>query len=216
MYESFFLFFYSCACVLSHFSHARLFATLWTVACQASLCMGFSRQEYWNWLPFPSPGDLPNPRIKPTSLMSPALADRFLTTSATWEAYFIRSDFNMFQSIGTFIQFLNFIGVRLLYNIVLVSTVQQNESVRHKPISSPFWAPFPFRAPQCIKQSSLRNTVCSHQLSILYICVNPHLPILFPLPFLPWYPYICSLSVSLFCFANKIIYTIFLDSMYMH
>ena len=46
-------------------SHVRLFATPWTVACQAPLSMGFSRQEYWSGLPFPSPGDLPNPGIEP-------------------------------------------------------------------------------------------------------------------------------------------------------
>ena len=48
-------------------SHVRLFATLWTVAYQASPSMGFSRQEYWSGLPFPSPGDLPNPGIEPGS-----------------------------------------------------------------------------------------------------------------------------------------------------
>ena len=57
-------------CMLSHFNRAQLFATLWTVACQAPLSMGFHRQEYWSGLPFPSPGDLPNPGIKPTSLIS--------------------------------------------------------------------------------------------------------------------------------------------------
>ena len=55
-------------------------ATPWTVACQAPLSMEFSRQEYWSGLPFPTPGDLPNPEIKPTSLASPALAGRFFTT----------------------------------------------------------------------------------------------------------------------------------------
>ena len=74
------------ACVLSHFSHGRLFAALWTVARQAPLSMGFSRQEYWNGLPCPPPGDLPNPGIKPMSLASPALATRFFTTSAIREA----------------------------------------------------------------------------------------------------------------------------------
>ena len=54
--------------MLSRFSHVRLCATLWTVAHQASLSMGFSRQEYWSGLPFPSPGDLPNPGVKPASL----------------------------------------------------------------------------------------------------------------------------------------------------
>ena len=47
----------------------------------------FSRQEYWSGLPFPTPGDLPDPGIKPPSLAPPTLADRFFTTSATWEAH---------------------------------------------------------------------------------------------------------------------------------
>ena len=46
-------------------SHARLFLTPWTIAHQAPPSMGFSRQEYWSGLPFPSPGDLPNPGIEP-------------------------------------------------------------------------------------------------------------------------------------------------------
>ena len=48
-------------------SRVQLFVTPWTLAYQASLSMGFSRQEYWSGLPFPSPGDLPNPGIKPGS-----------------------------------------------------------------------------------------------------------------------------------------------------
>ena len=71
--------------ILSHFSCVQLSATLWTVDRQASVSMGFSRQEYWSGLPFPSPGDLPHPGVEPVSLMSPALAGGFLTTSATWE-----------------------------------------------------------------------------------------------------------------------------------
>jgi len=47
--------------------------------------MGFSRHEYWSELPCPPPGDLPNPGIEPTSLMAPALAGTFFTTSATWK-----------------------------------------------------------------------------------------------------------------------------------
>ena len=53
---------------------------------QAPLSMGFSRQEYWSGLPQSLPGDLPEPGIEPVSPMSPALAGRFFTTSATWEA----------------------------------------------------------------------------------------------------------------------------------
>ena len=52
---------------------------------QAPLSMGFPRQDYWNGLPFPSPGDLPDPGIEPTSLDIPAWAGRFFTTSTTWE-----------------------------------------------------------------------------------------------------------------------------------
>ena len=55
------------------------------VARQAPLSMGFSRQGYWSGLPFPPPGDLPNPVIEPGSLMSPALAGMFFLTSATSE-----------------------------------------------------------------------------------------------------------------------------------
>ena len=55
---------------VSHFRHVRLFVTLWTIAHQPTLSMGFSRQEDWSWLPFPSPGDLPDPGIEPRSLTS--------------------------------------------------------------------------------------------------------------------------------------------------
>ena len=72
--------------VCCHFSCVGLFATLRTIAHQAPLFMGLSRQEYWRGLPCPPPGDLPHPQIKPASLMSPALAGGFFPTSATWEA----------------------------------------------------------------------------------------------------------------------------------
>ena len=57
-------------------SHVQLFATPWTVAQQASLPLGFPRQEYWSGLPFPSPEDIPGPGIEP---VSPALAGGFFT-----------------------------------------------------------------------------------------------------------------------------------------
>ena len=59
--------------MLSCFSCARLFATLCSVAHQAPLSMGFSRKEHWNGLPRPPPGNLPDPGIEPTPLMSPVL-----------------------------------------------------------------------------------------------------------------------------------------------
>ena len=73
-------------------SHVRLFATPWTVAYQAPLSMGFSRQEYWSGLPFPSPGDLPNPGIEPGS---PALQ----TDTLPGKAYLIDAIHTGFPSI---------------------------------------------------------------------------------------------------------------------
>ena len=75
------------ACVpASCFSCVSLSAILWTVVCQAPLFVGFLRQEYWNGMLDPPLGDLPGPGIKLTSLTSPTLAGRFLTTSAICEA----------------------------------------------------------------------------------------------------------------------------------
>ena len=71
-----------CVCLLSHFSCVQLFLTLWIVAHQASLPVGFSRQEYKSGLPCCPPGDLPDPGIKPVSRTSPALAGGGFTTSA--------------------------------------------------------------------------------------------------------------------------------------
>ena len=76
--------------VLSQFKHVRLFATPWTVAHQAPLSEGFSRQEYCSGLPHPLPGNLPDSGVKPMPLTSPASADRFFTTRATSEALDVR------------------------------------------------------------------------------------------------------------------------------
>ena len=90
--------------VLSLFSRVWLFGTVGTIARQAPLSMGFSRQEYWRRLSFPLSGDHPNPGIKPVSLMSPALAGRFFTTDTTWKPlgfnllnFFLRTFTSMFM-----------------------------------------------------------------------------------------------------------------------
>ena len=69
------------------------FVTLWTVAHQAPLSMGFSSQEYWSGLPCPPPGDLPDPGIELAFLMSSALAGGFFTNSAIWEAPEVSSSY---------------------------------------------------------------------------------------------------------------------------
>ena len=81
--------FHTISCICLHVQLLRrvqLFVTLWTIARQAPLSMGFSRQEYWSGLPCSPPGGLPNPGTEPVSLISPVLAGRFLTTCTTWEA----------------------------------------------------------------------------------------------------------------------------------
>ena len=71
--------------MVSHFSSVRFLVILWTVVRQALLSMGFFRQEYWIVLPCSLLGDLPEPGIKPSSPMFPALAGGFIATNTTWE-----------------------------------------------------------------------------------------------------------------------------------
>ena len=78
---------YLCVCCM--LSHVWLFVTLWTVTCQVLLSMGFSRQEHWSRLPFPPPGDLPNPGIKAASPASPLRCGWIFHCWATREAYYI-------------------------------------------------------------------------------------------------------------------------------
>ena len=78
------------SCMLSHFSRVKLFATLRTVACQAPVFMGFSRQEYWSGLPFPSLGNLLNPRSESGSA---CIVSRFFTLWVTREALYLLSKY---------------------------------------------------------------------------------------------------------------------------
>ena len=65
--------------------------TAWTLSRQVPLSVRFSKQEYWSGLPFPNPGDGPDPGIELLSPVSPALADEFFTTSITWEVPSVKS-----------------------------------------------------------------------------------------------------------------------------
>ena len=87
-------------------SHVQVFVTPWTVARQAPLSVGFSRQEYCSGLSCPPLGNLPNPGIEPTSLASPALAGRFFTTVDTWETqlwcrYMVKSSNHTWSHVYT-------------------------------------------------------------------------------------------------------------------
>ena len=106
-------------------SRVQLSETLWTVASQAALSMGFPRQDYWSRLPFPSLGDLPDPGIEPASAV---LAGRFVTTEPSGKYYWRIVD---------------------LQCCVLVSGIQQTESVKH--VSTLFKILFPYRSLQSIE-----------------------------------------------------------------
>ena len=77
--------------MLSRFSHAQLFATLWTIAHQAPLSMGLLRQECWSELPCPPPGDLSDPGIEPAFPVSLALTGRFFTHELPGEPHTIQA-----------------------------------------------------------------------------------------------------------------------------
>ena len=121
-------------CMLSWFSHIWLFVTPWTIAHQAPLSMGFSRQEYWSWLPFPTLGDLSNARIEPATLICPTLAGRFFTTSANWEAHI---KLNVILRKNTTIQIANWslLGIsedfRKFYEYPLVIQLHKSDTWRN-------------------------------------------------------------------------------------
>ena len=108
----------SYVCVPSCLSRVQLFATLWTVACQAPLSMGFSRQEYWSGLALPYPGDLPDPRIKPGSFRSSPLAVGIFTLASS--QFFLISCAQIFVTYVANI-FSWLYDVFFLYMVILVN-----------------------------------------------------------------------------------------------
>ena len=88
--------------MLPLFRQVRLFVTVWTIAFQAPLSLGFFRQEYWRGLPSPPPGDLPNPGIEPMSLTSPALAAVSLTLASPGKPI---GTLKLFKDMGWLIYF---------------------------------------------------------------------------------------------------------------
>ena len=78
---------YMCMCMFSRFSCVPLFVTLWTVAFQAPLSMGFSRRDYWCGLPYLPPGDLPDLGMEPMSACISCISGRFFAHWTTWEAH---------------------------------------------------------------------------------------------------------------------------------
>ena len=143
---------------------------LWTRARQAPLSMGFSRQEYWGRLPFPSPGDLPNPGIKPP--MSPAtlaLAVRFFTTSATWEASICgHNSTTRLRKGAVFPLQLNELRSH-------VSFLSEKSVGSHSPSSHPDLFPGSIRtlSPPVLHSSSLDSAKFTNSPQRHYVVLNP-------------------------------------------
>ena len=131
----------------------------------------------------------------------------------------VMSGFGYHGGQGTVYLFSSvFIGVELLYHVVLISAVQQSESARFTHISPLFWISFPFRPPQ---STEFPVPYSGFSLAIYFILSSVHrsIPIsqVSMLSFPSWCSYACSLCLCLyFCFVNRFICAIFLDCTYMH
>ena len=131
--------------MLSRFSGIWLFVTLWAVVGQIFLSMGFTRQKYWSGLPFPPLGDLPDPGIKPTTLTSPALAGRFFTTSAIWEALKRVSCSVMSHSLGP------------LWTVACQTPLSMEVSRQE------YWSGLPFPSPVDLPDTGMKPRSCTLQ-----------------------------------------------------
>ena len=109
------------------------FVTPWTISHQVPLSMGFSRQEYWSKLPFPSPGDLPNLGIQPVSPVSPALAGGFFATEPPGKSH--KKEWDIYIYLHTHTHTHTFVSIHLLmdtlHNHVLVIINNAVGNLRH-------------------------------------------------------------------------------------
>ena len=108
-------------------SRVQLFATLWSIAHQAPLSIGFSRQEYWSGLPFPFPGDLPNPRIKPRS---PALHADALTSEPPGkpQPLLIKSTHNVPGTIQKYMVYITTFNIKVIIPILEIKNWRSRRS----------------------------------------------------------------------------------------
>ena len=107
--------------VFQSLSRVWFFAVPWTEACQAALSMRFSRREYWSRLPFPPPEELHDPRIEHAFLVSPALAGRFFTTSATSKA--LEAIVTTSSQTG---RFWGFLFIHISFYFYIISNLQKS------------------------------------------------------------------------------------------
>ena len=128
-------------------SYVWLFATPWTVVCQAPLSLEFSRQNYWSGLPFPSPRDVPNPGIKPEPSVSPALASGFSTTDPPGTLYLFCVWYNiLFKLIIVFHLMslrnvlFNFYLKKASFDSEVITEKKKKKRSKRKPLLD-YWTP---------------------------------------------------------------------------
>ena len=138
-------------CVLSCFSRVQLFGTLWTVARQTPLSMGFSRQEYWSGLPCPPPGDLPDPGIGPVTFMFPGFGRWVLY----YQCYLGSPRIDIYTLFYKNFSFC--IGIQPINNVVIVSGEKQRDSAIHIHAFILSQTPLPSSLLYNIEQSSICN-----------------------------------------------------------
>ena len=176
-------------CLVKSLQSCQVFLTPWTIACQAPLSMGFSRQQYQSGLPRPPLGDPPNPGIEPTSLMSPALLGEFLT-STIWETlkkrYLIQRQFLFTQdSISNLTEIADVADLLALFPVL-----QAFRNVNMWDSVMSFWrTPFTLWA---LFESKLKN---SFTRTLKNSCPSP--PQVFMASRQPSYPAVLPLSARI-------------------
>ena len=169
-------------------SHVRFFATPWTVAYQAPLSMGFSRQEHWNGLPFPSPGDLPNPGIEPGSPALPTDALLFEPENAA-QICSVTSPRSCMQLISgradIYVQTFFFFSKAMLFFFFFQCNIQlywwcwhsDSEKIVLNKCENKSWAihyPSFISKPSSLQQgwAALETFQCKHREKSVYIMVT--------------------------------------------
>ena len=134
------------------------FASPWTIACQAPLSMEFPRQEYWSRLPFPPPGDLPNPGIEPAS---PALADRFFPILSHIYIYIYVSISNIYTEFSIY----KYIFIYYLYVYVNIWASLVAQSVKNLPTVQETWVQSLSWADPLEKEMATHSTILAWKIS---------------------------------------------------
>ena len=142
-------------------SHVQLFATLWTVAYQAPLSMGFSRQESWSGLPCPPWGDLPDPGIEPASLTSVTLEGRFFTTEPPGKPSFFHSENWNLSAIACTVLIIIFTCEDDIIKLKEILALEDNFYLCFLPLFVKYENIHTYHPPQIIIKQTPKRPACS-------------------------------------------------------